>query len=249
MAVISDDHFFDLSAYLPETEWAAFLERTGPIDKEKLCSAQEFIPNSRDLYEVLQEMQTLNWTDEQIDLAFDQEDFNDANLFVWLTYDNDAHPGNFRVYLKRYDASGQPVFGIKKVDNGLSFPEKNTGFMNFLAYFPNAKQPLPSAMKDKIMNIPIDLVVEDMHSLDMDACSDAFLKRVSILQNLAQREGMSCYEINLRLMVLSMPDGEELALSTMTLEEIEKLIEGTVEVDSSIEDEEITLPSLYKGVI
>lgn len=48
--------------------------------------------------------------DKEISERFDQNDFEDVNIFIWNTYDTDAHEGNFRVYVKEVDALGNEIY-------------------------------------------------------------------------------------------------------------------------------------------
>ena len=224
MWILSSQNFYDLSMNLTEADKDALMKIIGNPDFEKLCSVQEYVPDSILMLDKLYE-----WIEKgDEDLMGESvcpQDFEDANLFVWTTYDNDAHPGNFLFYPKEIKEDQKIIYGIKKVDNGLSFPEKNTDFTNFLMYFDSAKDPLSDRSKEKIKEIPIGDIVKKMQELELPIPAiAAFVERVRVLQELAKRKGISTYEINLRLMLLSLDKGVILALGNQKISDLEKLI-------------------------
>jgi len=224
MWILSSQNFYDLSMNLTEADKDALMKIIGNPDFEKLCSVQEYVPDSIVMLDKLYE-----WIEKgDEDLMGESvcpQDFEDANLFVWTTYDNDAHPGNFLFYPKEIKEDQTIIYGIKKVDNGLSFPEKNTDFTNFLMYFDSAKDPLSDRSKEKIKEIPIGDIVKRMQELELPIPAiTAFVERVRVLQELAKRKGISTYEINLRLMLLPLDQGVILALGNQKISDLEKLI-------------------------
>jgi hypothetical protein len=237
MAIISNSEFYDLSDHLTAEELQDFIKDTGSIDREKLCSIQTFIPDSKELFEVIHEWLHANYSNDQIESFIDQNDFEDANLFIWSIYDNDAHGGNIRVYVKKTDEHGNKIYGIRKVDNGLSNPEKNRYLVNYLAYLPNAEKALSERAKAKIAQIPISEIAAEMRNFEMEACIDAFKERIEVLQILAKRKDITIAEINLRMSALELPDGKELALSYLPREEIEKIV---YQSSSSVQIEQLT---------
>lgn len=168
----------------------------------KLCSVQTYIENSYSLHKILGELFALNIGEKELQEQFDQEDFEDINLFIWLTYDNDAHPENFRAYPKKINEKGMTVYGIKKIDNSLCFPEKNTHFFNSLMYFPNALEPLSAKIRQKILELPVEEINRCIHKYGLYSTSLAFYERISILKQLAQETEMTYYECSLRLDLL-----------------------------------------------
>lgn len=220
MGIFQDQKFYDFTVWIPEVDRESFISMTGIPDKEKLCSIQEFIPNSQDLVELLHAFYAEGLSDEEIRTRFDQEDFEQVCMFLWLTYDNDGHGGNFRTYVKRTDENGKKIYGIKKIDNGLSLPEKNTNYINILTWVPNAAAPISDSLKQKIANLPIEKILERMDTYELSTSKDAFIERIEILKRLSSREGITIAEIDLRLGFLAMENGKDLALNTMTTDQI-----------------------------
>jgi len=231
MWLIHSDAFYDLTLHLSDSEKEQLLIVIGGSDNEKLCSVQEFVPNS-----VTMQAQIYKWIDEgsseKLNTEVCADDFEDANLFVWTTLDTDAHPGNFLFYTKEIKEDGTPLYGIKKVDNGLSFPERNAEFVNFLMYFDTAQNPLSSRMREKIEQIPIGPIIKHMQELEMSTrAMAAFVERVRVMQELCKRESLSIYEMNLRLMLLSGKMGITEALGDQNVTELEQLI-GLVTIET-----------------
>ena len=169
--------------------WDEFIEKCRMYPKEKLCSVQEFIPNAKSLFEAQQESAPL----------FDQTQFEDTNILIWTTYDTDAHAGNILAHVLREDATGHAVYGLKKIDNGLNFPEKNRDLRNALIYLPNANSPLSLEGKAKIEAIDEEMIVEKMRSYGINSAIPAFYERMSLLKELARIEGITLYEINRKM--------------------------------------------------
>ncbi len=224
MGVIANKGFYDFTQWIDGTDLEKFFNEAGFPDKEKLASIQEFIPDSQDLIELLHSFYQKELSDEEIASQFDQADFEEVCLFLWLTYDNDGHGANFLSYVKRTDENGKKIYGIKKIDNGLSFPEKNSEYVNILAWLPNAIAPLSNEIKNKIAHLPIEQILNRMDDFELADCKEAFKERVEILKELAQREGMTAGEIDLRFSILSYEEGKERALSPMTTQEILDLL-------------------------
>jgi hypothetical protein len=224
IGIIKDDGFYDLTHWIDEEQKEKFIEQTGFPDREKLASIQEYIPDSQDLIELLHEFYKEGLSDEEIAARFDQKDFEEVCMFLWLSYDNDGHGGNFHTFVKRIDEDGKKMYGIKKIDNGLSFPEENTQYVNILAWVPNAIRPISSDLKQKIADLPVEMILKRMDDYELYSCKDAFRERVEIIKKLSLREGITIGEIELRLTFLSYDKGKELALSLMTTQEILDLL-------------------------
>lgn len=199
LAILQSDRFHTLGDDVSLTEIARFKERCGEADREKLCSVQEYIPNSKKLGEALQEFQAAGLLDEEIAARIDASDFEEANLLIWLTYDTDAHAGNFLVYPKRIDAIGNEILGIKKIDNGLAFPEKNQQLRNHLAFLPNASQTLSASLKEKIASLDANRFDELLRYHNLDASAPALAQRIGKLKELASRPGITIRQINSEL--------------------------------------------------
>jgi hypothetical protein len=222
MCLVDSDMFYDLTSRLSISERQAFINLTGSADTQKLCSVQEFVPDSEMMINKIYEWLSTGMTEDEMDALICPQDFEDANLFLWTTLDTDGHPGNFLFYPKGHNDCGREIFGIKKIDNGLSFPEKNTQFTNFLMYFGLAKRPLSDSIKQKIINFPLEQIVSDLSELELSMKSAvACAERIRVLQELAQRDGMTPYEINLRMILLGKEDGLALALSNQSIHELE----------------------------
>lgn len=220
MAILNNEQFYDFTTRIPELERQSWILATGFPDPEKLCSVQEFIPNAVSFAELLHEFYAQGLSDEEIAAHFDQQDFEQVCLLLWLSYDNDAHSDNFLVYVKSRDESGKKIYGIKKIDNGLSFPEKNTNYSNILTWAPNARFPISDSLKQKICQLPLQRMLQKMEDYELTCAKEAFLERVDILQQLAQKPGITIGEIDLRLNFLSFEKGKELVLSRLSTMEI-----------------------------
>ncbi|MGE3533693.1 MAG: hypothetical protein AB7H48_02565 [Parachlamydiales bacterium] len=223
MHLISSENYYDISSLLQGEEQEKFFSLTGFPDREKLCSVQEFVQDSDDLYEILHELSQKNADFLE---AFDQKDIEEASLFTWLTGDTDAHAGNFRAYVKSVDAHGKPIYGLKKIDNGLSFAEKNDGLYSMLQYLPNAERPLSKETIEKIRSIPMEQILRKMDDYQLGNTKAAFIERVSVVQQLAEREGITIEEIYVRLNLLGRTDGKTLALSSRSLSELKNILYG-----------------------
>lgn len=229
MGIVTSDGFYDFTHWINGEEKEKFVEQTGFPDREKLASIQEYIPDSQDLIELLHEFYKEGLSDEEIASRFDQKDFEEVCMLVWLSYDNDGHGSNFRTFVKRTHENGKKIYGIKKIDNGLSFPETNTQYINILAWVPNAIRPISLELKQKIADLPIEPILERMDDYELSSCKDAFKERVEIIKELSQRKGITIGEIDLRLTFLSYEGGKELALSPKTTQEIlDLLLQKTV---------------------
>lgn len=223
MGIIANEDFYDFN------QWIHL-----PADREKLVSIQEFIPDSQDLIEVLHSFYQEEPTDEELASHFDQKEFEEVCLLLWLSLDTDAHGANFRSYVTRIDENEKKIYGIKKIDNGLSFPEKNSEYSNILAWMPNAIAPVSEDLKNKIANLPMEQILKRMDDYELTGCKEAFKERIEILKELASRDAMTIGEIDLRFTILA-HEGKELALSPMTTQEIIDFLRGpqsTVEQSS-----------------
>lgn len=196
LAIIESEQFHDLSEGVSADEKKRFWETLGDVDTEKLCSVQEYVQNSKSLFEAIQDLQQAGLSDEEIANRFDQADFEDANILLWTTYDTDGHLGNFLVYPKGFDAIGNEILGIKKIDNGLAFPEKNQSLRNSLSYLPNANRELSEAAKAKIQAIDLNALKAKFEKLGLDFAIPALLERIGKLQELAQQPNMTIKELN-----------------------------------------------------
>ncbi len=224
LAIIQSDAFFDISESLDGENGETFFRNIGPPDKEKLCSVQPFFPEAMEIVEAIHE-----WFEAGLEhpgeiFPFDQESYENANLLIWATYDCDGHGSNFLLYLHSLDSKGKALYGLKKIDNGLCFPTSNKYLMNYLGYLPNAKLPLSPALRNKIANMDSTAIVDTLSTFRLHDAADAAAVRLSILKTLAQHPNMTIGEMNLRMELLALPQGEQLALKESTREELEELV-------------------------
>ncbi len=196
LAILESDQFHDFSQGIDPDELQRYLEYCDPADREKLCSVQEYVQNSKSLFEALHELEMESLSDDEIANRFDQSDFEDANILLWTTYDTDGHMGNFLVYPKGVDEIGNEILGLKKIDNGLAFPDKNQQLRNNLSYLPNAKRELSEVGRAKIAAIDIDLLAKQFEQMGLESAIPAMRERISFLQQIAQQPGITLKEIN-----------------------------------------------------
>lgn len=201
LAILDCEVFYDQLDGVAPSERARY-ERSvteKPI-REKLCSVQEYVPNSKVLSRGLQELQLAGLSDEEISLRIDTRDFEDANILLWCTYDTDGHMGNFLVYPKSTDAIGNEILGIKKIDNGLAFPEKNEQLRNNLRYLPNAENNLSAEGRAKIAAIPIEAFVSRLEQFGLESSVDALRERLILLKEIVlENPDLSIKEIDRRM--------------------------------------------------
>ncbi len=190
---------------------------------EKLCSIQEYVQDGICLRTLLQNLFSLHLEDKDLEPYFSEEDFALISLFVWLTFDNDAHAGNLLAYPLKKDPNGFTTYGLRKIDNSLSFPEKNTDMFHFLLHFPHALHSISPSIQGKIHHLPLDSLEKSLERFELTSSLFAFKERVHVLQDLAKRPLITYYEIGLRLLLLEEPNGLELALSFLSLEELKDL--------------------------
>lgn len=223
LSVLQSDNFYDISESLPSDSREDFIQRMGGAIKEKLCSIQPFIPETIGIGEAVHEWFEAGMEKADTPFPLEQNSFEDANLFVWLTYDCDGHGSNFLLYLHSLNDKGKALYGLKKIDNGLCFPTVNKYLLNYLAYLPNAKLPLSTRLRKKIAGIHEGCVTYHLVQNGLHDSIAATLIRISVLKKLALRNEMTLDEINLRMELLAIPSGETLAISTTSREELERL--------------------------
>ncbi|NGX37661.1 MAG: hypothetical protein K1000chlam2_00820 [Chlamydiae bacterium] len=219
LAIISHDHFFDLSDRLDASENAHLLQKLGPPDREKFCSVQSYIEGIENLYHLVEGWLANNLSEKNILALVDQEDFENLFLLIWILYDTDAHAGN--LYATQ-DENG--IYHILKIDNGLTFPEKNCHLLNALYFFPQAKRSLSPQLRETIQHLPIKKIADKILFFELGDALSAFYERVEVLQQIACKKDYSLREIDLRLRALELPQGRELALGDLSLDELENLI-------------------------
>lgn len=175
-------------------------------EKEKLCSVQRFLPCQYNLVELIQSLldrgvpQT-SWVSQLADRS------EKMMLYIWCIGDTDAHVDNFPILNE---------MEVVKIDNSLSFPDVNSHLFDALFYLPHARNLLSEEGKKYIQTIPKERIVEKMHFFEMQSAASAFLERVSLLQALAERDGLTLAEIELRLRALELPNGKQVAQSNIS---------------------------------
>jgi hypothetical protein len=177
---------------------------------EKLCSIQEYLKDTFSLRKILQEFFRLGLSEEEIRNHFDQESFEDLILFLWMIADTDAHVENFRVYLKKNSPSDRPIYGLKKIDNSLSFPEKTLPFSHALMYFPNAVLPISDRIRVHVQSLPIAKIQALMQSFHLEDAYEAFEKRMTALQKILEKKDITYYECSLQLVLLGTNEDKHL---------------------------------------
>ncbi len=190
MEIIASDIFYDLSEQLEGRAQEEFFLVAGPADRERLCSVQEYIPHSEEFTTWYRQALSQGFSHEHIAGLISQEDFENIHLLIWIIYDNDAHPANIRV-IEQEDGHVR----LMKVDNTLSFPEKNTHLLNTLSLLPNAHEKLSLPAQELVASLPVDPMVELLEHYEMQYAVPAFLERIRLLQDLAKRD-LTLREIN-----------------------------------------------------
>lgn len=186
--------FFDITDSIISGE-----EVLGKREVEKLCSVQRYIPQARELFTVQHELFQQGYRGEEFAQFFDQEDLELASLFMMVSGDSDGHGGNLLAYIKRFDDQGRPIYGIKKVDNGLSFPTENGYAMNSLLFYPNAEVPFSPSARQKALAINEDLIASRMAELGFGAdATHAMRERVKSIKS-SVLEGCSIREVGKRI--------------------------------------------------
>ncbi|NDD58431.1 MAG: hypothetical protein EBZ47_04155, partial [Chlamydiae bacterium] len=224
LQILSSTKFHDVSGVLSEDHFS-IKDMIGCGDTEKLCSVQEFVPNSVSACDKIYEWMMNGETEETIYQKIRRQDLEDINLLLWITFDGDANGGNFLLQPCEDHEHPESLYRLIKIDNNMTFPEKNTDFCNFLLALDQNREGLSSYLREKIFSIDYLLIAQQMISLDFSCDSiSACLERIHIIRELATRETISMYEINLRMLFLGQPNGISLALGTQTLPELEDVL-------------------------
>ena len=168
--------------------------KEGISTQEKLCSIQEYVPNSKTLFEAIWDLESQGLTKEDICTRFDQNDFENINLLIWITYDTDAHMGNILAYPKE-----NGIFGLKKIDNGLTFPDSNNTLINCLTAFKQSKEPLSVSMKEKIAALNAEDLAEKLKIYGLESGIPALRERIALLQEYALIDNITIKALNKRL--------------------------------------------------
>lgn len=198
LAVLENSGFHSILDYLDPKERSELSPAGAQCDQEKLCSVQAYVRDAKGLWELLQDMQVMQSIEGGVKDEIDPEDLLDLTLFMWVTNDTDGHLGNILAYVKQVKEDGGRIWGIKKVDNGLSFPRTNEWLRNE-ALFLLEDRHLPERIKDLIRQIDADAIASKMETLQMDSMTiDAFMRRISYLQRAVDCD-KTVYQINSEL--------------------------------------------------
>ncbi len=214
LAIIESPYFHDLSENVSSCERERYEQICGEPDREKLTSMQEYITGAKTLFEAVQDLQSLGLSDEEIRARFDSTDFEEANILLWVTCDTDGHGGNFLVYPKGVDAIGNEILGIKKIDNGLSFPEKNGGLRNHLVFLPPASNVLSDEAIAKVLAIDVEALALSFEKRGLEGATAALKERIEILKNLVSGEKLTISEINSKISRLERKDETDHTVSS-----------------------------------
>lgn len=197
--IFQSDQFYDFSEGVTLEELKRYFEMCGEPDKEKLCSVQEFVPNAKSLFEAIHELEMAGLSDDEIAARFDQSNFEETNILLWATYDTDGHMGNFMVHPIGVDEIGNEIFGLKKIDNGLAFPDKNQQLRNNLRYLPNARMPLSDEARAKIAAIDVDQLAKQFEEMGLDSAVGAMKERIAYLKEVASDPTITIKEIDSKM--------------------------------------------------
>ncbi|MCI0381801.1 MAG: hypothetical protein L0207_01955 [Chlamydiae bacterium] len=183
-------------AILERKEFHDILDHTqdNPIIKEKLCSVQEYIPNSICLNQLMKYHEKRKATKKEVLTFFDQSNFEDLMIFIWIIFDTDAHSSNIVAVERR-----PHFYQLYKFDNGHAFPERNEELRNILVNLPHAEFFLSQRTKEKILHIPVEKITDLFHFFGMGSSVEALLQRVCYLQYLVSVSNDSIRVINQKL--------------------------------------------------
>jgi len=238
MVIIESDSFHDILDNTKEMKDERILNLCGEPDKKKLCSIQQFIPNSQELVEFLQDFQknkivSKNKTLEQayaiLEEMIEQQDVEDCVLFCWLIGETDGNGGNFRVY-EGMNESGQKKFRMEKVDNGLAFPDKNKGLSHCLDELPHLGKFLSDRGKKRILNWDVEAFATLMTTYGKSPeAVDAFKNRIACLRKeIEKNEKVTLKELDSAINKLSESKGRTSAEAQV--EEKSMMDTGSVQI-------------------
>jgi hypothetical protein len=191
LGILQSDRFFSLSDQISLSELSAYTHVCGSPDREKLCSIQEFVHDSKTLKEAISELSANGLTMEEIASRIDPADFEAAHILLWITHPSDGE--QFLVYPKGADSIGNEVLGLKKIGNDSLFPTRNRNGHSPFRHFPNTHLPLSKEARTKISRIDTERLVKTMNIFGLGSATEAFQKRISLLkkwvsQNLTLQE-------------------------------------------------------------
>ena len=220
--------------------------------KRKLCSAQEYVPHSDELSKFMDNVnknKKFKFGYFEIDpknFEIDQDNFESANIFTWLTGNLDGHLNNYLICYDRTDASGHTTMRLKKIDNGLMCGDGDRRCIieNGLNIYKPSEQakpfgrqltaqmgkPLSRKSQEIILNLPIDRIVEKMRFWEKSPQSIGWtVYRIQVMQTLVrdaqeQKKGLTLNEMNEIFEQLSLLSTEKRALiNPLNIEHLESL--------------------------
>ena len=208
MVIFKNSLFHDLSDDLKklggmteENERESLIALRETTDKEKLCSAQEYILNSMDLTEFYDNIENRHpiegITEREIDnlvmRAIDQKNVEECILYSCLVGETDGNSGNYRLQWKGIDEKGEPVYHLFKIDNALTFTQRNIEFKIYLSRMPQAQLPLSEEGKKFIRDLSeekIEGIIKKMkhYGSNDKETKKAFRARIAVLKEAADSE-------------------------------------------------------------
>jgi len=187
--------------------------------QKKLCSIQPFQSHTKTLRSFLSHYFSLGLTDDQITPLLDNNSLEKLHVLLWITYDNDAHAGNFLVDISPLSHP----YPVKKIDNSLSFPEQNKGLYCFLMHLPQAKSPLSQEIKSLIAACPLFSMETLLQKFLIGNAIPALQQRIHLLKSIASRPDITYYEIYLRMLLIE--NNLNLAYSQASIEQLYAAVE------------------------
>lgn len=186
-----------------ENQVGIFPETSINLDKiEKIHEAITVIPKLIEILKTaqddhkntIQELEriytVLNLMIRQFVLPISQKQYEDLLLLIWLIYDTDANVVNILTY-----PMGEQI-GLMKIDNGLSFPTKNTSLCNPAIFFLNSSEPLSEEGREKILSMNEADLTQILISYELEESIPAFYERIQLLKSLATTPNITLKEID-----------------------------------------------------
>lgn len=206
MVILKNKVFHDVLDGVKQTAGKlkdAVYSLAGKPDKEKLCSVQDFIPDAIDFNKLEEKRNTYNWRPDQFDKYMEenilQSDYEKCLLFACITGETDGNTGNY-LFVKTKDNEGNDKLGIRKIDNGLCFPDKNsTEFSTCLEVMPHLSKPLSAEGRALIANINEEQIMQMINKYFPNSngqAAMAFRERVVLLKEMAQEQGITLEQIH-----------------------------------------------------
>lgn len=245
LAIVKNDSFSHFTDRLGVDVDVEKMKEKLPKITEKVCSVQANIPNCGELKDMMpkwekkardnlqdklqKETPGSEFTEEDFDKYFNEylasiidfDNLEDCNVLQWFTGENDGNLGNFLVVEKPLGK-----FGLIKIDNGLTYPEKNQDFDNGLNRFLHAQcmGPISQRAKQIIMDASPKKMEAILKDYALDGTIDAMLERTEVMKKIIEEfPDISHAEMDQRLAKLQY--GRNKALEDFSADELKKLKE------------------------